>query len=137
MVENPERGEFALELDGERFVLRPSFEAIVAFEQETGKGLMDLTRSAIGGTVTLSEMAIIATHCIRAWGRENDVTSAAGVNAQRVGKLIMESAQGLTGATVLIGTLLALAVNGGLTATGEVKAASTKSPTTGSPSGAA
>lgn len=136
-MDNPERGEFALILEDERFVLRPSFEAIVAFEQETGKGLLDLTRSAIGGTATLSEIAIIATHCIRAWGRENDLTSAAGVNAQRVGRLIMESEQGLTGATVMIGTLLALAVNGGLTAAGEVKAASTTSPTTGLPSGAA
>jgi hypothetical protein len=69
MAANEVRGELSLKLaDGVEYVLRPSHEAIVAFEAETGRGLFDLSRSADTGMLTSSEAAIIATHCIRAHG---------------------------------------------------------------------
>ncbi len=138
MTENQERGEFALELDGATFVMRPSYEAIVAFEAETGKGLMDLTGSVLGGKATVTELAIVATHCIRAWGREHEDTGSAGVNAKRIGGLIVASDGGVSTAMMAIGTMLALAASGGITVKGEVKAAAVmKEPKTASPPDAA
>jgi hypothetical protein len=138
MTANQERGEFALELDGASFTLRPSYEAILAFEADTGKGLMDLTRAALGGVMSLTELAIVATQCIRAWGKEHNDTGASGVNAVRIGGLIMESNGGISHAMTVIGSMLALATTGGINAKGEVKAAAeTTSQTTGSRSDAA
>src|SRR3546814_8479413 len=42
-----ERGELALMLDGQDMVLRPSYEAIDAFEKATGKGLLMLARDSL------------------------------------------------------------------------------------------
>lgn len=119
---NAERGEIALELDGQSFVLRPSFEAIEAFEGSTGKGLIQLTREAIDGTLRASEVAQIATACIRAGGRATGDSSAAGVNPQRVAELLLEGEGGLAEAMVVLAGVLAMASTGGYMASGEAKA---------------
>ncbi|HEX7852324.1 MAG TPA: GTA-gp10 family protein [Sphingobium sp.] len=118
---NSDRGEFNLMLDGQDMVLRPSHEAISEFENETGKGLMQLTQAAAVGTLTTLEMAIIATACIRAWGRATD-TSAKGANIQKIKRLIMESDGGVIAASTTLAVVLALAATGGVTAEGEAKA---------------
>jgi hypothetical protein len=129
-VANKERGEFALILDGASFVLRPSYEAIVAFEAETGKGLIDLARTFMTGNASLQEVATVACHCIRAWGAEKNDTGAQGAQVDKVGRLILDSPAGLQGATLELGPLLILASTGGVNSKGEVKAATTTSPAT-------
>ncbi|UZW53891.1 gene transfer agent family protein [Sphingobium sp. JS3065] len=60
---NGARGEAALELGGERFVLRPSFAALVAAEEELGP-LFSLVERAADGKLSLAEMAGLLWHCL-------------------------------------------------------------------------
>lgn len=120
-----ERGELALDLDGTIMTLRPSYEAIIAFEQVTGKPLIQLAREALRDGLSLGELAGIACECIRAWGRDTDDKSMAGANAKRVGSLIQESKGGVYQASVTIGALLSMASTGGYTAQGKPKAVTT------------
>jgi hypothetical protein len=61
---NPCRGEAALRLGGTEFVLRPSFAALVAAEEELGP-LFELVERAAEGRLKLSEMAALFWHCLR------------------------------------------------------------------------
>lgn len=51
-------------LGGERFVLRPSFTALVAAEQEVGP-LFALVERAADGRLGLGEMVALFWHCLR------------------------------------------------------------------------
>ena len=62
---NPARGEAALTVAGERLTLRPSFEALVAAEEELGP-LFALVERAAGGGLKVSEMASLFWHCVAA-----------------------------------------------------------------------
>lgn len=59
---NPARGEAALRVAGETLVLRPSFAALVAAEQELGPLFALVERAAAGG-LTLAEMVALFWHC--------------------------------------------------------------------------
>lgn len=122
---NLERGEISLVLDGAPFVLRPSFEAIEAFESATGKGLIEIARQAIDGSLRLGETAQIVTECVQAWGRATGNTGARGVNAVRIGELIIESEGGVAHVLRTVAGVLSMAATGGYTAQGEVKAGTT------------
>jgi hypothetical protein len=124
-----ERGEISLTLDGGVYVLRPTFEAIEAFEDSTGKGLQQLAREGIEGALRTSEVAMIACECIRAWGRATGSKSAAGVNSRRVGELLLEAEGGVIGAQRVVAGVLAMASTGGYTALGEPKAGATTTTT--------
>lgn len=60
-------------LDGYHLVLRPSFAALVAAEEELGS-LFDLVERAADGRLLLSEMAALFWHVIR--DRPDDLTRA-------------------------------------------------------------
>lgn len=120
---NAERGEFTLSLDGQIFGLRPSYEAMEAIEAETGKGLIALARAALGGEMGLHDLSIVVCECVRAWGRQTGSTNAAGANPSNIGRLVMSSEGGMAGAMSVIGAMLSVAVTGGITPEGEVKAA--------------
>ncbi len=60
---NGVRGEAALLVGGEMLVLRPSFEALVAAEEELGS-LFALVERASGGGLKLAEMAGLFWHCV-------------------------------------------------------------------------
>ncbi len=72
-VANPVRGEAQLTLAGETLVLRPSFAALVAAEQELGPLFALVERAAAGG-LALSELVALFWHCRCDWparfGRE-------------------------------------------------------------------
>lgn len=123
---NKTRGEIALTLEGVEYTLRPSYEAIQAFEDQTGKGIIELGRAALEGKLSVREAAIVATECIKAWGRATENASAAHVNAEKVGQLMFEAEDGVAGAMAAVATILALAATGGYTAKGEVKAGTAK-----------
>ena len=60
---NPLRGEASLEIDGTAHVLRPSFSALVAAEEELGP-LFALVERAGSGQLRLAEMAALFWHCL-------------------------------------------------------------------------
>lgn len=59
---NPERGEAAIRARGQMLVLRPSFAALVAAEEELGPLFALVERAAAGG-LSLSEMVALFWHC--------------------------------------------------------------------------
>jgi hypothetical protein len=130
---NGKRGEITLLLEGEEYVLRPTWEAIEAFEGLTDKGLFELARDAIAGKLRVSQAAQIATECIRAWGRATGSAAAQGVNVRRVGELLMESEGGFVAVQRTLAVMLGLAVTGEYTSSGEVKATGTLTTTTETP----
>lgn len=117
---NPLRGEFDLVLDGQVFTLRPSYEAILAVEAQSGKTLLELARAADNLTISLTEAAIVSAEFIRAWGRETDTPSVRGINTTRVGELIHEN--GLVEVAARLALVLLLASTGGCKSSGEAKA---------------
>lgn len=60
---NPLRGEASIELGGKCFVLRPSFEALVAAEEELGSLFAIIDRAA-QGSLKISEIAGLVWHCL-------------------------------------------------------------------------
>lgn len=128
-----DRGEFALNLAGVTMGLRPSYEAIDAVEKALGRGVLDVTRDALAGRLSMGETAQVACECVRAWGRETNDKGAAGSNAVRIGQLIYDSEGGLHGAQQTVAAMLSLVVTGGYSASGELKPATTKTTTEKAP----
>ena len=64
MSANPERGEAALVLGGATFVLRPSFQALVAAEAELGP-LFALVERAASARLCINEIAGLFWHCLK------------------------------------------------------------------------
>ncbi|MDJ0979500.1 MAG: gene transfer agent family protein [Erythrobacter sp.] len=62
---NPLRGEANFTIGSRDFVLRPSFENLVAAEDELGS-LFALVERASAGALTLSEMTALVWHCLPA-----------------------------------------------------------------------
>ncbi len=108
---NRARGEVDIMLDGTPHVLRPTFEAAQAIEQATGRSLIDLARAADDGSLSLSAMAIVVAEGVRAWGRDINKPSIAGVNARRIGELIY--ADGILRTIPRVALFLSAAVTGG------------------------
>lgn len=98
---NGARGEAALTVGGERLTLRPSFEALVAAEEELGS-LFALVERAADGQLKLAEIAALFWHC--AHERPD------GVTRERIGAAV--AAQGLAKATPLLRVLLTQILQG-------------------------
>lgn len=91
---NPLRGEASLVVSGRAFLLRPSFAALVAAEEELGS-LFALVERAGEGRLRLSEMATLFWHCV-ADRRE--------ISRDQVGEAVLEL--GLAGSADPLRTLL-------------------------------
>ena len=63
MSANPARGEATLSLENAALMLRPSFAALVAAEEEIGS-LFALVERAASGALKLSEMVALFWHCL-------------------------------------------------------------------------
>ena len=98
---NPVRGEAAIRVGGAALVLRPSFAALVAAEDELGP-LFALVERAGSGGLTVNEIVVLFWHCLDA--RPDDVTR------EMLGEAVV--AQGLTGVTPALSTLLRQIVQG-------------------------
>ena len=59
---NPIRGEAELIVDGKALIIRPTFEALIASEEELGS-LFSLVERASDGTLTLTEIATLLWRC--------------------------------------------------------------------------
>ena len=95
---NPARGEAALPVGGETLVLRPSFAALVAAEEELGSLFALVERAAEGG-LGLAEMASLFWHC-----------ADGGRLARAIGEALAE--QGLARATPVLRALLTQILQG-------------------------
>jgi hypothetical protein len=98
---NPARGEAAIVVAGEMLVLRPSFEALVAAEDELGPLFALVERAAEGG-LRLGEMAGLFWHCI--------AERPEGLTRERVGKALAEL--GLAKVTPVLKVLLTQILQG-------------------------
>lgn len=98
---NPFRGEASIAVGGETLVLRPSFTALVAAEQELGS-LFALVERASEGKLCLQEIAALFDHLSS--GRPPAITR------ERIGEAIVE--KGLSGATPILRVLLGQILQG-------------------------
>ena len=97
---NPARGEAELTVTGQHYVLRPSFEALVAAEQDIGS-LYALVERASEGVLTLAEITTLLWHCLPADDRPP---------RDEVGKAVL--ALGLVAATRPVRAILAQVLQG-------------------------
>ena len=95
MSANPARGEAALRVAGLELVLRPSFAALVAAEQELGP-LFALVERAADGRLGIGEMVALFWHCLSA--------RPEGLTREAFGEGV--AAGGLAAATPALKTLL-------------------------------
>lgn len=95
MAANPARGEAALRVAGAALVLRPSFAALVAAEQELGP-LFALVERAAAGELRLAEMVALFWHCL--------ADMPEGLTRDRFAEAVV--AGGLAAATPVLRTLL-------------------------------
>ena len=97
---NPVRGEAVIRVAGELLVLRPSFAALVAAEEELWP-LFALVERAASGGLGLGEMVALFWHCLDA--------RPEGLTRERLGEAV--AAGGIAAATpalrVLLGQILA------------------------------
>ena len=98
---NPARGEAALTVGGETLTLRPSFEALVAAEEELGPLFALVERAAAGG-LKLGEVAGLFWHCT--------ASRPEGLTRERLGEALAE--QGLAKATPILRVLLTQILQG-------------------------
>lgn len=92
---NPIRGEAALRVAGEMLVLRPTFAALVAAEQELGP-LFGVVERAAEGRLALAELVGLFWHCRH--GAPDAMTR------ERLGEAVVEA--GLGAATPALKVLL-------------------------------
>ena len=120
---NAERGEAEIVLDGRVYVMRPSFEAMMAFEAATGKSTLALAGLALEQDMAARDVAEVAAACIKAQGEAVNDPMLKGINTKRIGALIMETRGGFAYAQARLGKLLLGAATGGYDAKGEPRAA--------------
>lgn len=97
---NPLRGEAALTIAGESRVLRPSFAALVAAEEELGP-LFALVERAGAGQLGLAEMTALFWHCL---------ADRSGLSRDQVGEAVV--GLGLAACAVPLRTLLGAILQG-------------------------
>lgn len=101
MSANPHRGEASLVVAGETLVLRPSFAALVAAEEELGS-LFELVERAAAGALKLGEIAALFDHLSKA--RADAITRA------HIGEVVVE--QGLAKISPLLRSVLGQILQG-------------------------
>lgn len=101
MTANPARGEAMLRVGGVALVLRPSFRALVAAEQELGP-LFALVERAADGRLALGEMVALFWHCL--------ADPPEGMTRERLGDGV--AGAGLARATPVLRVLLGQILSG-------------------------
>lgn len=98
---NPHRGEASFTVGGETLLLRPSFSALVAAEEELGP-LFALVERAAGGLMKLSEIAALFDHV--------SAERPTAITRERIGEAVV--AQGLAQVTPVLRVLLSQILQG-------------------------
>lgn len=100
VLPNPMRGETSLVIAGQPYLLRPSFEHLVAAESELGS-LFALVERAASGALMLTEITALLWHCLPAQTRPERAL---------VGRAVLE--MGLVRATEPVRCVLAQILEG-------------------------
>lgn len=98
---NPYRGEASLEVGGETLVLRPTFGALVAAEEELGS-LFEMVEHAAEGGLKLQQIVALFDHLSR--DRPKAITR------DRIGEAVVE--KGLAGVTPTLKLVLTQILQG-------------------------
>ena len=98
---NPYRGEASLEVAGETLLLRPTFGALIAAEEELGS-LFELVEKAAAGALKLHEIAALFDHLSRS--RPEAITRV------RIGEAVIE--KGLAKITPILKRVLTQILQG-------------------------
>jgi len=83
---NPYRGEASIDVGGERLLLRPTFGALVAAEEELGS-LFEIVERAAEGALRLQQIVALFDHLSAARPK--------GITRERIGEAVVE--KGLAG----------------------------------------
>ena len=78
---NPYRGEASIDVAGERLILRPSFSALIAAEEELGS-LFEIVEQAAQGQLRLSQIAALFDHLSR--------PRPEAITRERIGEAVVE-----------------------------------------------
>jgi Phage tail tube protein, GTA-gp10 len=92
---NAHRGEANIDVAGERLLLRPTFGALVAAEEELGS-LFEMVEHAAAGALKLQHIVALFDHLSR--GRAQAITR------ERIGEAVVE--KGLAGVTPILRLVL-------------------------------
>ncbi|MEO7750892.1 MAG: gene transfer agent family protein [Sphingomicrobium sp.] len=98
---NPYRGEASLIVGGQTLVLRPSFAALIAAEEELGS-LFEIVERAAEGVLKLSQIVALFDHLSS--GRAEAISRA------RIGEAVVE--KGLAGVTPILKMILTQILQG-------------------------
>lgn len=98
---NPYRGEASIEVAGETLVLRPSFGALVAAEEELGS-LFELVERAAEGQLKLQQIVGLFDHLSRA--------RAPAITREKIGEAVVE--RGLAGISPVLKLVLGQILQG-------------------------
>ena len=98
---NSYRGEANIEVSGERLLLRPTFGALVAAEEELGS-LFEIVERAAEGALKLQQIVALFDYLSR--GRPPAITR------ERIGEAVVE--KGLTGVTPILKLVLTQILQG-------------------------
>lgn len=98
---NPHRGEASFVVGGETLLLRPSFQALVAAEEELGP-LFGLIERAADGKLSLREVAALFDHV--------SANRPKAITRERIGEAVV--AAGLAEATPVLRVLLGQILQG-------------------------
>ena len=101
MSANPHRGEASLEVGGETLLLRPTFGALVAAEEELGS-LFELVEQAAAGALKLSQITALFDHLSR--------SRAVAITRERIGEAVVE--KGLAKITPILKRILTQILQG-------------------------
>lgn len=99
-IANPHRGEASVVVSGKARLLRPSFGALVAAEEELGP-IFALVERAVAGELRLGEMTALFWHCL---------ADPTGLTRESLGEAL--AAQGLAASAVPLRALLAQILQG-------------------------
>jgi hypothetical protein len=85
MEANSFRGEVLIELSGVSYAARPDYNAILRWEEETGRATTELLMRLSAGALTLREIVAVLRHAIASGGRS--------LSAELVGSAIVQTGQ--------------------------------------------
>lgn len=126
---NTDRGEVGLKLEGRVYPMLPTFAAANVVESQLGAVSALVARTLRGELPTWHQLAVVATECIKAAGRDRNDPMLAAVNVQKVGELLY--AEGISDELVQsFVAILTNMVSGGTNARKKAVAAAAAAPAT-------
>lgn len=116
---NEPREPVTLTLEGVPYILRPTYDAILAIEAATGKSAFQIARDAADTSLSVTDAGIVSTELIAVEGRASGDKAVASVGRARISQMVLS--EGLIAAQMRLAIVMTGAVTGVYTATGDMK----------------